>query len=86
MNKTTKARIYTDKLRNNRRSYAEKTNRIIMKTKYKHDTNNVPRKQRSSFKKNAAATSSFHLPSDSNTSSVLCPTFDLIQNGGQSVT
>ena len=85
MNRKAKARIYTDELRNNRRSYAEKTNRIIMKTTYKRDTKNISRKERSSFEKNAAATSSSHLPSDSNTSSVLCATFDLIQNGGQSV-
>ena len=35
----------------------KKTNRIIMKTTYKRNTTNVPKKkQRSSFKKNAAAT------------------------------
>ena len=37
MNKKAKTRIYTNELQNNRRSYAGKTNRIIMTTTYKRD-------------------------------------------------
>ena len=37
MNKKATTQIYTSELWNNRRSYAVKTNRIIMKTTYKRD-------------------------------------------------
>ena len=51
MNKMQRREFYTNELRNNRRSYAKKTNReIIKKTTYKRDAKNVW-KQRSFVKK-----------------------------------
>ena len=57
MNKKQRREFILMNYGNNRQSFAEKTNRIIMKTTCKRDTQKMCQKQMSSFMKNAAATS-----------------------------
>ena len=58
MNKKAKTQIYTNELWNNRRSYAVKTNRIIMKTTYKRDAKKMFLENKGVCKKECSRNSS----------------------------